>query len=203
MSLINDALKRAQEAQRPNTSSSVSSLRTIEARPAERPFISRMLAIVIFVLLAAAFAFIGLAMTGRVAKKIAVAPQNSPAHPVQAVAAPVPPVSAAPVVVVAAPVAPVSPAPAPASAPVSPAPVPAAAPVVAAPEAVPAPPPLVLPETLHVQGLAHDAARPWAIVSGRTVYVGDTVRGVQVLEITRDSVTFGSHGQSNLLFLGQ
>ena len=58
MSLINDALKRAQEAQRPNVPSGVASMRTIETRPRERPFFSRILVVVIFLLLAAAFAFI-------------------------------------------------------------------------------------------------------------------------------------------------
>ena len=70
MSLLNDALKRAKEAQRPDIRSSVSSLRTLDARPKERPFIGRLLVVVIFVLLGAAVAFIGMAMTGRLAKKI-------------------------------------------------------------------------------------------------------------------------------------
>ena len=54
-----------------------------------------------------------------------------------------------------------------------------------------------------MQGVAFDPVRPWAIVSGRTVYVGDLVKGVRVMGITSDSVTFGSHGQSNLLYVGQ
>ena len=173
MSLINDALKRAKEAQRPDRPSSVSSIRTIETRPPERPFISRLLVVVIFLLLAAAFAFIGLAMTGRLAKKNVAPPPVSTAQPVPAT------------VVNAAPGAAVPPAP---------------APVVAA---APALPPLVLPDTLHVQGIAYDPVRPWAIVSGRTVYVGDLVKGVRVMAISRNTVTFGSHGQTNLLYVGQ
>ena len=109
MSLINDALKRAQEAQRPNTASSVASIRTIDAHPKDRPFISRMLVVVIFLFLAAAFAFIGLAMTGRLAKK-GSAPQISAAHPAAAVAAPGQPGPTTAPVVVAAPVTPVPPA---------------------------------------------------------------------------------------------
>jgi hypothetical protein len=228
MSLINDALKRAQEVQRPNNSPSVAALPSVETRPAKRSLFSRMLVVVIFLLLAATFAFVGLAMTGRLAKKnVAVGQITAPAHPVETVAAPVETVPA-PVVTVA-PVAPeppvpapeptvapaVAPAPAPEPAPTpalvalapTPAPTPATAPApVPAPAAATvAPPasPLVLPESLHVQGIAHSAVRPWAIVSGRTVYVGDTVRGVQVAEITADSVTFSSHGQTNFLFLGQ
>ena len=188
MSLINDALKRAKEAQRPNTPSGASSLRSIETHSNERPFFSRLLVVVILLLLVAAFDFLGLAMTGRLARKNIGAPQIPPAHPVAAVgsvAAPAQPMPAAAAVVNAVPVMPAPPAP---------------APVVAA---APALPPLVLPDTLHVQGIAYDPVRAWAIVSGRTVYVGDLVKGVRVMAITRNTVTFGSHGQTNLLYVGQ
>ena len=193
MSLINDALKRAQEAQRPNTASSATSIRTIDTHHKERPFINRMLVVVIFLLLAAAFAFIGMAMTGRLARKNIVAPQITPAHPVAAVAAPDRPVSAAPPVVAAALIAPVQPVP------VQSAP----APVAVAAVVAPAPPPFVFPDTLHVQGVAYDPAHPWAIVSSKMVYIGDTIKGVRVLAISKNSVTFGSHGQTNLLYVGQ
>jgi hypothetical protein len=185
MSLINDALKRAKEAQRPDKPSSVSSLRTIETRPPARPFISRMLVVVIFTLLAATFTFVGLSMTGRLGKKNIAAPPVALAQPVQPAVAPVPPVPAAPPVVPVVVAAPAKPTPAPVA-------------VVAPPL-----PPLELPDTLHVQGVAYDPVRPWAIISGRTFYVGDLVKGVRVMAITRDSVTFGSHGQTNLLFVGQ
>lgn len=194
MSLINDALKRAQEAQRPNTPSSVASLRSIETRPKDRPFISWVLVVVIFLLLAATFAFIGLAMTGRMATKNVVARQTITAPPVQSVVAPVQPVPPTPAVLNVTPIVPVVPIAAMAI-PVEPIP----APVVTSP-ALPA---LVLPGTLHVQGIAYDPVRPWAIVSGRTVYVGDLVKGVRVMEISRNFVIFGSHGQTNLLFIGE
>ncbi|MEI6193180.1 MAG: hypothetical protein WCS42_02500 [Verrucomicrobiota bacterium] len=187
MSLINDALKRAQESQRPNIPSSVSSIRTIDARPKPRPFISRMLVIVIFLLLSAAFAFIGLAMTGRLAKKTIAAPQVSPKVALAAVSPPSQPLPTPVAALVPAPVVP---------SPAAPAAMPKPAPAVA-------PTPLILPDTLHVQGVAYDPVRPWAIVSGRTVYVGDQVKGVRVIGITKDSVTFGSHGQTNLLYVGQ
>jgi hypothetical protein len=193
MSLINDALKRAQEAQRPDTRSSVSSLRTIDTRPKARPFLSRLLVVVIFLLLAAAFVFIGLAMTGRLVKKNIAMPQiSAPAPPVAAAVTPARQVTAPMPVVTAAPVVPDQPAP-----------VPAPVPVAVAVVAVPPPPPYVFPDTLHVQGVAYDPVRPWAIVSGKTVYVGEMVKGVRVLAISRNSVTFGSHGQTNLLYVGQ
>ena len=200
MSLLNDALKRAKEAQRPDLRASVSSLQSIEVRSQGTPLFSRMLVAVIFLLLAAAFAFIGLAMTGRLVKKNTVLPQVVSAPPAPTPAAAARPVAAvapgAPVQTVPAVVATVATVP-----PVKPAP--PAAPVAAVVVVAPPPPPLVLPDNLHVQGVAYDPVRPWAIVSGRTVYVGDLVKGVRVMEITRNSVTFGSHGQTNLLFVGQ
>jgi hypothetical protein len=185
MSLINDALKRAQEAQRPNAPSSVASIRTIPTRPKERPFTGRLLIVIIFLLLSAAFAFIGLAMTGRLAKKDAGAPPMVPAQPVAVAAATAQPFAIPVPVAAAAPATPGQPKSAPAAA------------------VVPALPPLVLPDSLHVQGIAYDPVRPWAIVSGRTVYVGDLVKGVRVMKITQNTVTFGNNGQTNFLYVGE
>jgi hypothetical protein len=195
MSLINDALKRAQEAQRQTTSSSLASFRSVEVRPEERPRAGRLLAIVVIILLSGAFAFIGLAMTGRLAKRNGTGPQVAP--PSQPVAAATPVAAVVPVVPSQPALAASTPTPAPV-----PAPAPAPKPVVEATVVVP-PPPLVLPDTLHVQGIAYDPVRPWAIISGRTVYVGEMVKGVRVMAITRNSVTFGSNGQTNLLYVGQ
>jgi hypothetical protein len=203
MSLINDALKRAQEAQRPNTASSVASIRTIDTRSKDPSLIRWLLVAVIFLLLSAAFAFVGLAMTGRLSKKGTVAPQAAAAAPAVATVAPVrhaPVTAPAPALVpVVAPA--VEPAPAVAS---QPAPPPAAKPVpaVAPPVVVPPPTPLVLPESLHLQGVAYDPVHPWAIVSGRTVHVGDLIKGVRVMQISPNSVTFGLNGQTNLLYVG-
>ena len=189
MSLINDALKRAQEAQRPDRPSSVSSIRIIEAQPEKSPLTGRILVVIIFLLLAAAFAFFGLALTGRLAKKKMADAQVSAPRPA-ATPAPSAPVTAQPVAPAAVVAAPVQPAPAKVA-------------TVPAPAPVPALPPLVLPEDLHVQGLAYDPVRPWAIVSGKMVYVGDVVKGVRVMTITRDCVVFGNNGQTNLLYVGQ
>jgi hypothetical protein len=190
MSLINDALKRAQEAQRPSTSSGAASIRSIDSGPQARPLTSRLLVVAVFLLLAAAFVFIGVAMIGHlVHKPTAAPPSTSIQQPVAMATASSQPVAAAPVVAAIA------------SHPAA-APVPSPAPVVAAPLVMP-PPPLVLPDSLHVQGIAYDPVRPWAIVSGRTVYVGDLVKGVRVMAITQNTVTFGSNGLSNLLYVGQ
>jgi hypothetical protein len=162
----------------------VASIRSIDTSPKERPFTSRLLVIVIFMLLSAAFAFIGLALTGRLAKNSAVTPQIAKTPEVVTPATPV----------AATPVATSQPAPASAPKPTS-----AAAPAVAA-----APPtPLVLPESLHLQGVAYDPVRPWAIVSGKTVHVGDLIKGVHVVAISPNSVTFGSNGQTKMLYVGE
>jgi len=54
-----------------------------------------------------------------------------------------------------------------------------------------------------VQGIGFNLTRPWAIISGRTVHVGETIKGVRVIGITRSTVTFGNNGQTNLLYVGQ
>lgn len=202
MSLINDALKRAQEAQRPTPSANANAnaIRTVETSSQPNRFTSRLLVIGIFVLLSAAFAFIGLVMTGRLAH------QNT-ALPPLAAAAPTPPASAesqpspAPKAMAAATVTAAKSLPAPA-----PTPTPAPAAVVVAPVAAGSPQSsalLELPDSVHVQGIGYESSRSWAIVSGRTVYVGDLVKGVRVLQITRSTVTFGNNGQTNLLYVGQ
>jgi hypothetical protein len=60
-----------------------------------------------------------------------------------------------------------------------------------------------LPKPTRVQGIFYDPVHPWAIVSGKTVYVGDAVDGMSVAEITRNSITFIGNGQTNKLLVGQ
>jgi hypothetical protein len=61
------------------------------------------------------------------------------------------------------------------------------APVVIAPTNVE---PVIPPEAMFkVQGIAYDPTRPWAIVNGKTVFVGDRVGNFRVKEINRNNVT--------------
>jgi hypothetical protein len=60
-----------------------------------------------------------------------------------------------------------------------------------------------LPKPTRVQGIGYDPVHPWAIISGRTVYLGDEVDGMRVTAISRNSITLAGNGQTNMLVLGQ
>jgi hypothetical protein len=82
---------------------------------------------------------------------------------------------------------------------------------VAAP-AAPAPPPDVIgpgaintdaPKPTRIQGIVSDPVHPWAIISGKTVYVGDLVEGMRVTAISRNAITLVGNGRTNRLVVGQ
>ncbi len=169
MSLINDALKRAQEAQRPHSPPRLASLSSPLSQPQKGPFPSRTRAVLLVLLMAGGLLLAGLSLPGIFANKKTVLP-------------PVPP----PATLVAAP-------------PVADVPSPPATPVVSAPPleiAAPAPEPLALADSLRLQGIVFDSVQPWAIVSGKTVYIGSLIKGWRVTAITRDSVTVGNKDRS-------
>ncbi|HEU6447328.1 MAG TPA: hypothetical protein VFV23_02680 [Verrucomicrobiae bacterium] len=57
---------------------------------------------------------------------------------------------------------------------------------------------------LRLQGIIFAQPHPWAIVSGETVFVGDRVRGCRVTEITKYSVTLqGDDGSITKLSVGK
>jgi hypothetical protein len=165
MSLINDALKRAKEAQRKTPPSGTSPMRPIEAREEERDY-SWILAAVIILLIVVAVFFIALSVSTRKVKAIIAAPEISTTQQVES----------------------------------------------ASVSATPVPPPGVIgpaaiindvPKQTRVQGIFFDPAHPWAIVNGKTVYVGDLIDGMRVAEISRNSVTLAGNGQTNKLLVGQ
>ena len=67
-------------------------------------------------------------------------------------------------------------------------------PVVTEP-AAPAPPPLKL------QGIVYNPTRPSALINGRVIFLGDRVREYRVLAIHRDEVLLAGAGQTNVLSL--
>jgi hypothetical protein len=89
-------------------------------------------------------------------------------------------------------------------------PAPAPAPVVQiAPAPVPAPAapaPIVLaanvPKPARIQGIVDDPVHPYAIVSGKTFYVGDQMDGQRVTAISPDAITLVGNGQTNQLHVG-
>ena len=90
-----------------------------------------------------------------------------------------------------------------------PAPVPAPeAQMAAAPAplpAAPAPDPIAAkaPVPARVQGIVFDPVHPYAIISGKTVHVGEAVDGMRVMAISRDAVTLTANGQTKQLRVGQ
>jgi hypothetical protein len=174
MSLINDALKRAKQAQQknpapPRPASPLPPLyRPLQSAP-PRGGGAWFLPVVIVLLLAAGILCIGLALFKRPAEKSSVLPP--PTNTVETTAS----------------------APAPANAPPE-TNAPAIANVVAA---SPLPPPL------KVQGIFFDPTRPWAIISGKTVYVGDYIRELRVFAILQNDVLLIGDGKTNDLFLGE
>ena len=161
MSLINEALKRAQEAQRPHSSPRLASLSAPPDQPQETPFPSRTWA-TLLLLMAGGLLLAGLSLPGIFAnKKVGLPPVPPPATLVAPLPAadvpspPAPPVASAPLLEIAA----------------------------------PAPEPLALADSLHLQGIVFDSVKSWAIVRGKTVYIGSLIKGWRVTAITRDSVT--------------
>jgi hypothetical protein len=163
MSLINDALKRAKEAQRKNPPPGAPPLTPYNARENERD-LSWVLPVLIIFLIIVAFFFIVLAFAHHAVRKIVNAPDAAATQQVETVVAPAPP------------------------------------------------PPVIGPAALtngnrppatRVQGIFYDPVHPCAIISGRTVYLGDDVDGMRVTAIARNSITLVGKGQTNTLVVGQ
>ncbi len=68
----------------------------------------------------------------------------------------------------------------------------------AAPVAAAAPP---KPAPLRLQAILFNPKRPSAMISGRTVFVGDRVGGMRVVAIDLESATLAGGGQTNVLSL--
>jgi hypothetical protein len=79
------------------------------------------------------------------------------------------------------------------------APAPAPAPAAPATEALKS----TAPKPARVQGIVYDPVHPYAIVSGKTVFVGDLVDGMRVTAISRDAITLAGNGQTSKLAVGQ
>ncbi|MEJ0088231.1 MAG: hypothetical protein WDM80_00510 [Limisphaerales bacterium] len=89
-------------------------------------------------------------------------------------------------------------------------PMPAPAPVVQVAAATPPPAPPVVdtpkitaPKPARIQGIVYDPVTPYAIISGKTVFVGDAVDGQRVTFISRNAITLVGNGQTNHLHVGE
>lgn len=87
----------------------------------------------------------------------------------------------------------------------SPASTPTAAVVLPKPAVVtvapPPPPPKPAFPELKLQGIFYLASRPSALISGKTVFLGDTVRGAKVVNIEKLNVTLEFAGENKVLSL--
>ena len=186
MSLINDALKRAQEAQRKDSPAYiVSPMRPNAPAPARMPMPRRkqrnfswIMPVVIILLVLVAVFFMVMAMAERTVKTIVAAPEISTTQPVETAAAPAPNPPAPTAVVATEP-----------------------PPEVIGPAAIivaDVPKPVII-----LQGVVNDPKHPWAIVNGKTVYLGDNVEGMRVTKISRSSITLTGNGQTNIVYVGQ
>jgi hypothetical protein len=158
MSRINDALKRAQRAQRQNPplpGVKMPKRLPVESRPGN--VIGWILPGVIGFLIVAACLFVGMALVTRTVTKTSSASGVLAAQP-------------------ATPVAITAPVPAP------------AAPAPSRPQPPPSPQPSPPPE-LKLQGIVYATTRPWAIVDGKTVHVGDRLGEFRVQAISQNKVT--------------
>jgi hypothetical protein len=183
MSLVNDALKRAQDAQKKGQPAAPGP----QFRPAEpAPVQKRGMGIWVPVVIALV----------AVAGLILVWQNRQKAEARQPLAEPK---SAAPVATILETKPPVQPAVAPAPAP---APVPAA-PAVAAETPAPAPVVSAPAPQLKLQAIFYAPGHSSAIINGKTVRVGDNFRGFRVAALTQTSATLVSATQTNVMTLEQ
>jgi hypothetical protein len=175
MSLVNDALKRAQDAQKKSQPAAPGpQFRPAEPAAAPKSGIGIWLPVIISVVAIAAL----LLVWQNRQKTEARQPVPQPAAPVVAVPETKPPVQA----VIATPPAPV--------APVAEKPAPAPAPIVSAPA-----------PALKLQAIFYSPGHSSAIISGKTVHAGDNFKGFRVAAITQTSATLISATQTNVMTL--
>jgi len=210
MSLINDALKRAKQAQTENPAPPPElPFRAAEPSPQRNPGLPLLplAALIVVVVLGGVFIFIAMQKRNAAPRVVhatqadptsistlsptaTTPPTTTPAVPAASIA-PITPSAAT--ATVAAPAQLPGATPATASTPSSPADVPAAT--------IPEPPKPIVPK---LQGIFYTPSRPSAVMNGKTVYVGSRVgdaRDFLVLAISRESVTVGNGSQTNVLVM--
>ena len=63
----------------------------------------------------------------------------------------------------------------------------------------PAAAPIVSPVALKLQGILYSATKPAAILNGRTVFIGDVISGITITAIDQDSITITYSNQPTVL----
>jgi hypothetical protein len=190
MSLINDALKRAKQAQQDSPDAPQSTVQFRPVEPGQQPVKKNNTAVWLAIVIVAGL------IIGFVFRQ--VTRQNNATTPKEVKAREVVPAN-----------------PAPQQSPKS-APVPAAAATASAPKSVtpgpsaqqPAPAvPIIQTQepmpTPKLQAVVFDPKRPSAIISGKSVFVGDKYGDLRIVAITQESVKLVGGGQTNVLVLGE
>lgn len=203
MSLINDAIKQANKANKDRTASAPASgtpptagMQTVETRPAAAPSGSMtgmflIAGIVVFVLLGGALLFLALrnsspdSATASAPAEIIATPTPESTIPTQAVQAPQGQAATATPGTTTTAVTPTTPVTPPA--------------VIAEVPAKPAGP-RAFPE-LKLQGIYYRIKDPSVMINGKTLMIGDLVNDVTVMKIERKDVTVELDGQQKVLRL--
>lgn len=208
MSLINDALKRAKEAQ-PKTPPAVNTPHFKPIEPTSHN-VQRGIGLMLPVVLAL-IALVGLLFVWQLRQKSSRATHQAD----QPTVAANPTAQSVPAVAVPSPKAPEAsptqlqkPTEAAVTAPAAPAPVAAAPkpPEPVKPVASSTPPPTVTttppqPVPLRLQAIFYNPTRPSAIISGKTVGVGEIIGEFRVRAIAQETVTLASSTRTNILSL--
>jgi hypothetical protein len=207
MSLINDALRRAKQAQPSRPTARSPQFRTVEPSGPARRGIGAMLPTALV-----ATALLALLLLWQMPKNRVSTPppqlaesrtQTSPADRAELV--PAPPPAPAPLLPPAPAVVPTNPAPAVAVLP----PVPPPPATTVQPEIVVTNPPPVAEAAvaksppLKLQGIFYDPKRPSALINGQSVIVGEHLGDFEVVAITQRSATLVGGGATNVLALGR
>ncbi len=206
MSLINEALKRAREAQGQTPEPPPApQLRPVEPAQQARHGLGLVLpaAFAIVALLVLLFAW-QYAQRGGPARKTESAPSASTATRPQTVSAPLAATTETRAAEPSTPVAPQAAANSAGTAVATQAAVPAAPTVSTESNTPPAAiQPLSQPPPLRLQGIVYNPASPSAMISGKTVFVGDRLGDKRVVAINQLSATLVGNGETNVLTLAQ
>jgi cytoskeletal protein RodZ len=188
MSLINDALKRAKQAQQdsPQAAQNAVQFRPVEPgqQQVKKNHTAIWIAVVIITGLIIGFVFRQLTRDNNTAPKEVKARENVPANAVStesSATTKVPPAKTASTAK-------------------------SGKPESSAQEAAPAVPVITQQEPRTVpklQAVVFDLKRPSAIISGRSLFVGDRFDDLRVVAITQESVKLVGGGQTNVLVLGE
>ena len=190
MSVINDALKRAQEVQETSEPVSVSNLqlRPVEPAPPDEPVFRLTLSSLVFLTVVFTFLVLGVFWLRVVGQKSQARVAAQSADRPNAAAVTAPPLN--PSATTSA-----SRSPAGTTAGLQASVAGATNAAGAGLEAVPTSPPL------RLQAVFYNPARPSVIISGGTFFEGDQVRGLRLVRIERNSATLVSDFQTNVLKL--